>query len=105
MANRAVHSEVAALLETDSCINALQRFISRTGQVETLRSDNGTNFIGSARELKEAALKQDRIQGVLAQIGICWSFIPEAGSHHGGVWECIIHLVKSFSAQFYHNRN
>ncbi len=48
---RAVHIEVADSLDTDSCINALRRFISRRGQVSVMRSDNGTNFVGAEREL------------------------------------------------------
>lgn len=41
-----------------------------------LRSDNGTKFIGEQRELKEAlaTLNHDKIQGVLSQVGIHWSF-------------------------------
>ena len=50
--SRAVHLEVA--LDTDSCINALRRFIARRGQVTEMRSDNGTNLISTERELKEA---------------------------------------------------
>lgn len=96
LASRAVHLEVAVSLETDACVNALQRFISRRGQVTHLVSDNGTNFIGAERELREAvdALDYQRIGGVLAQAGISWSFNPPAGSHHGGVWERMIHMVR-----------
>ena len=54
MAWRAVHIEVAASLETDSFINALRRFLSRRGPIRQLRSDQGTNFVGTKRELKEA---------------------------------------------------
>lgn len=98
MASRAIHLEVAVSLDTDACINALWHFISRRGQVAHLRSDNGTNFIGAERELRESlrALSQENIQGVLAQAGIQWSFNPPAGSHHGGVWERMIRLVRKF---------
>lgn len=54
MASRAVHLEVASTLDTDSCIQALRRFICRRGQVTSLRSDNGSNFVGADRELKKS---------------------------------------------------
>lgn len=95
MTSRAVHLEVAYSLNTDSCINALRRFICRRGQVSTMGSDNGMNFVGAERELREAlaSMDQDKIQRTLAQEGIKWSFNPPAGSHHGGVWERIIRMV------------
>ncbi|KAK0155297.1 hypothetical protein N1851_002355 [Merluccius polli] len=96
MASRAIHLEVASSLDTDACINALRRFVSRRGQVTHLWSDNGTNFVGAERELRDAlaALNQDRIQGVLSQVGIRWNFNPPTGSHHGGVWERMIRLIR-----------
>lgn len=96
MASRAVHLEVAYALDTDSCINAIRRFMCRRGQVTHLTSDNGTNFIGAERELREAIAELDhqRIQHVLLQSRLTWSFNPPAGSHHGGVWERLIRLVK-----------
>ncbi|KAI7802084.1 hypothetical protein IRJ41_024663 [Triplophysa rosa] len=95
LASRAVHLELANSLDTDACINALRRFISRRGQVEHLLSDNGTNFIGAETELKEALskLNQTKIQEVLCQKGIKWSFNPPAGSHFGGVWERLIRML------------
>lgn len=47
-----------------------------------IRSDNGTNFIGAEKELKEALaeLNHQRIQGALLQTGVGWSFDPPAGS-------------------------
>lgn len=87
---------MANSLETDACINALRRFISRRGQVVSIRSDNGTNFIGAERELREAlaALNHEQIQRALVPAGIKWSFNPPAGSHHGGVWERVIRIIK-----------
>ncbi|KAK0132603.1 hypothetical protein N1851_032471 [Merluccius polli] len=54
LAIRAIHIEVAPSLDTDYFINALRRFVARRGQVREIRSDNGTNFIGGERELREA---------------------------------------------------
>lgn len=96
LASRAVHLEVAPSLDTDACINAVRRFISRRGQVSHVFSDNGTNFVGAARELKEAfsTLDSERLQQVLLQKGIQWKFNPPAASHFGGVWERMIRMIK-----------
>ena len=51
---RAVHIEIAHSLDTDSFINAMRRFIARRGQPQEIRSDNGSNFAGGEKELREA---------------------------------------------------
>jgi len=51
---RAVHIKIAHSLDTDSFINALRRFIARRGRPEHIFSDNGTNFVGAARVLRES---------------------------------------------------
>ncbi|KAK5883664.1 hypothetical protein CesoFtcFv8_019966 [Champsocephalus esox] len=87
LAIRAVHIEVAYSLDTDSCINALRRFISRRGQVAMIRSDNGTNFVGAERELREAIeeLNRSKIHNAMLQKGVKWIFNPPGASHHGRV--------------------
>ena len=52
--SRAAHLELASSLETDWFINMLRRFISRRGTPKTIHSNNGTNLVGAAREIKEA---------------------------------------------------
>ena len=96
LAVRAIHIEVAPSLDTDSFVNALRRFIARRGQVQEIRSDNGTNFIGGERELREAikGWNQAQINDILLQKEIKWVFNPPAGSHHGGVWERLIRSVR-----------
>ncbi|PIK59972.1 hypothetical protein BSL78_03127 [Apostichopus japonicus] len=54
MTMRAVHIELADNLDTDSFLNALRRFISRRGTPAKILSDNGSNFKGGERELREA---------------------------------------------------
>lgn len=90
---RAIHIELASSLDTDSCINAIRRFIARRRQV---RSDKGTNFVRAEHELRAAIneLNHTKIQGYLHQRGVKWIFNPPTGSHHGGVWERLIRLVK-----------
>ncbi|XP_028279424.1 uncharacterized protein LOC114447399 [Parambassis ranga] len=94
--SRAVHLEMAQSVDTDACINALRRFICRGGQVSSMKSDNGTNFVGAERELREAlsSLNHNQIHRALLQHGIHWSFNPPTASHHGGVWERLIRMVR-----------
>ena len=89
LVSRAVHIEVAHSLDTDSFLHALRRFIARRGQVREIRSDNGTNFVGARRELREAINEMDQkeVTEKLRQQNIDWKFNPPAASHMGGVWE------------------
>lgn len=55
------------LLDTDSCINAICRFVCHRGQVSHLRSDNGTNFIGAEKGLREALESQQETECFTAE--------------------------------------
>ena len=54
LASRALHIECTCSMDTDSLIQALQRFIARRGNVRVWRSDNGSNFVGAQKELGKA---------------------------------------------------
>jgi hypothetical protein len=75
---------------------ALRRFIARRGQVKVMYSDNGTNFVGGSKELKEAisAWNKEQIHDNLLQKEIKWYFNPPAASHFGGPWERCIRTVR-----------
>ncbi|XP_021340011.1 uncharacterized protein LOC110441229 [Mizuhopecten yessoensis] len=96
LTTRAVHLEVAASMDTDSCINAIRRFIARRGKPMFIRSDNGTNLVGAQREMQEEIQKwnRDKLNQNMLQSGIHWEFNPPAGSHFGGVWERLIRSVR-----------
>lgn len=93
---RAVHIEAAYSLDADSFINALQRFIARRGQPVEIWSDNGTNFVGGNRLLREAVQQwnNSKVQEFMQQKEIRWKFNPPAASHMGGVWERQIRTVR-----------
>ena len=69
--SRAIHIEVANSLETESFIMALRQFISIRGNIRSLRSDWGSNFVGAERELKEAVkeMNHERIKDFLLHEG------------------------------------
>ena len=52
--SHAVHLKVARSLDTDDFILVLTRFLNQRGHVRELRSDNGTNFVGADREIRDA---------------------------------------------------
>jgi len=96
MATRAVHLEMAYGLDTDSFLNALYRFASRRGWPDELTSDNGRNFVGANRELKELVnqLNQGQIVKSMTSQAVKWNFNPPAAPHLGGVFEIMIKAAK-----------
>ena len=96
MTVRCMHLEVVHTLTTDSFISALRRFISRRGSVAHIHSDNGTNFVGADRILKESIREwnQRQIGGFLLQREVEWHFNTPLASHFGGAWERLIRSVR-----------
>ncbi|KAL9977438.1 hypothetical protein ACROYT_G014841 [Oculina patagonica] len=96
LVTRAVHLEVAFDLSTDSFIMCLRRFMALRGKPTVIYSDNGTNFVGADRELRECinGWNQHKIGSELSQEGIQWVFNPPAAPHMGGVWERLVRSCK-----------
>ncbi|XP_075263627.1 uncharacterized protein LOC142355301, partial [Convolutriloba macropyga] len=104
---RAVHIEIVPKLDTNSCVNAIMRFIARRGKPIKMISDNVTNFIGVDREFKEygAAWSKKRIEEHLVQQGIRWKLNPPAAPHFGGVWERLVRSCKKAKYAVLRNRS
>ena len=102
--SRAVHIEDASSLETDVFIQALRRSVSNRGCPKMIFTDNGTNFTGAERELRQfvSTWKRETIQSEMRskeiEWEICpiskWWFQPPAASHMSGVWERLIRSVR-----------
>lgn len=100
LVTRAIHLEVANSLETDSHINTLRYFICTRGPVRQMRSNNGSNFIGARRELKEALaeMDQDQVKTEMLKENCDWLEVKvnvPSASHMGGIWERQIRSVRS----------
>ena len=66
-----MHIEAVPKLDTESCLNAIMRFIARRGKPSKIISDNGTNFVGAEREFAEyvASWNKEGIEERLIQHG------------------------------------
>ncbi|CAB0040768.1 unnamed protein product [Trichogramma brassicae] len=93
---KALHLEVVSDMTSMAFIAAFQRFISRRGRCQNLISDNGTNFHGADRELRqlfmEASSFYHEVAQTLANDGV--EFIPPSAPHFGGLWEAGVRSVK-----------
>ena len=89
-------------METDSFIQALRRFMARRGKVRSIRSDNGTNFVGTDNELRKALKEMNQKQiDYLLRNGtdwITWHKNPTGASHMGALWECQIRSARGILA-------
>ncbi|XP_059054590.1 uncharacterized protein LOC131848648 [Achroia grisella] len=99
MSTRAVHLEAVSDLTSKGFLAAFKRFVARRGRCSHLYSDNGTNFVGAARELSDL-FKEEKSKFIpelaqsLATNGTEWHFIPPRAPNFGGLWEGGIKSVK-----------
>ena len=98
---KAVHLEAVSDLTSEAFIATLRRFIARRGYPTLLWSDNGTNFVGANREIKEfhEFLKQQQSKRIISDFcsshNIEWLYIPEHGPNFGGLWEVAVKSTKT----------
>ncbi|KAK7930593.1 hypothetical protein WMY93_006988 [Mugilogobius chulae] len=73
-----------------------RRFIARRGKPYELLSDQGTNFKGGSRELREAFLAlEPTVKEQLSSQQIRFQFNPPNAPHFGGSWEREVRSVKT----------
>ncbi|XP_018404104.1 PREDICTED: uncharacterized protein LOC108780788 [Cyphomyrmex costatus] len=77
-----------------------RHFCARRGTCMHIYSDNGTNFVGASKELKEIyeflRKEKDQIASQLAVQEIQWHFIPPRSPHFGGLWEAAVKSAKRY---------
>ncbi|XP_062713827.1 uncharacterized protein LOC134290665 [Aedes albopictus] len=99
LTTRAVHLEVAHSLSTESCKQAIRRFIGRRGAPVEIRSDRGTNFVGANNDLRKEMIEMDRqLAETFTNTNTRWVFNPPAAPHMGGAWERLVRYVKTAMA-------
>lgn len=96
---RAVHLEVASSLTTESCVMCVRRFVCRRGSPVELHSDNGTNFQGAERLLREQI--NEGLVATFTSTTTRWRFIPPGAPHMGGAWERMVRSIKAALGNVY----
>ena len=96
MVTQAVYLELVEPLETESFINALQRFINRRSKPNTLVSDCGSNFKVVTQELnlEHTEFNQDKTTNFTDQKSIKWKFNPPSSSHMGVPHILLLHVIR-----------
>lgn len=98
LATKAVHIEIVSDLTAENFIAAFTRFASRRSVPKHIYSDNGTNFVGSNRAMREAWDKiKAETKRQLAIREIKWHFINPYAPETGGLWERNIRSLKEFA--------
>ena len=71
--------------------------MNRRSPPKVMYSDNGTNFVGAEREIRQAIKNwnQKQIEDELLQKGCQWVFQPPKASHSSGVWERLIRSTRT----------
>ena len=83
LSSRAVHLEILAQMDTNSAIHALRRFFAVRGTCKSLRSDHGTNFVGTIGQMPDFQNMRQQME----TRGITWVMNPVRASHTGGAYE------------------
>ncbi|XP_060881738.1 uncharacterized protein LOC132953234 [Metopolophium dirhodum] len=87
-----MHLELAEDLSASSFLAVLRCFMARQGKCAKIYSDNGTNFVGTQRELVSM---MRRASDQVAKEGIEWHFNLPSAPNFGGLWESAVKSTKN----------
>ena len=93
LVTRAIHIEPLNSMDTSSLVNALRRFFSIRDSCKRLRSDQGSNFIGTINKAG-SAIDLKTLQQTAEKHQCEWLMNSPLSSHKGGVWETKIGAVR-----------
>lgn len=93
---RAVHLELAVDLTTMEFMQVLRRFFSIRGYPAVMLSDNGSQMVGAANELREMVegLDANQLREFCGEKKIQWIFTTPATPHQNGCAEALVKSCK-----------
>lgn len=98
LASKAIHLELVSDLTTEGFIAAFRRFTARRGHCSNIYCDNGTNFVGAARELErimQCCVQNPEWQRQVSADGTQFHFAPPGSPHFNGLAEAAVKLAKT----------
>jgi len=97
LVTRAVFLELAQSLSTPDFLMVMRRFMGLYGKPRSINSDNGTNFVGTERELRQSLdelANSEALKKMTQEEGIRWHFQPPRAPHFGGAHESLVKSTK-----------
>lgn len=98
LASKAIHLELVSDLTTDGFMAAYKRFTARRGYCSDVYCDNGTNFVGAAREMErqlQLCTKDEKWHEQICHDGTQFHFSPPGSPHFNGLAEAAVKLAKT----------
>jgi hypothetical protein len=96
MTTRAVHLEACKRIDTESCLAAIDRFVSRRTKPDHIQCDLGSNFVGADNDMKKSLklLSEVMPKEAIEKQRIEIEFNAAGSPNQGGAWERLIKDVK-----------
>ena len=92
----AVYLEMAVDLSTIEFLQVLRRFLAIRGRPAIILSDNGSQFVGAKKELRQMVgdINQDEVKEFCGEKGMQWKFITPGAPHQNGCAEALVKSCK-----------
>ena len=97
LVTRAVFLELAQSLSTPDFLMVMRRFMGLYGKPRSINSDNGTNFVGTERELLQSLdelANSEALKKMTQEEGIRWHLQPPRAPHFGRAHESLVKSTK-----------
>lgn len=95
---KAIHLELVSDVSAAAFIAAFRRFTSRRGICSDVYCDNGTNFVGADRQMRQqlaVCMKDTEWRQLLSSSGTRFHFAPPGSPHFNGLAEASVKMAKS----------
>ena len=88
-----MHLDVVTDLSSQSFFGCLKRFIARRGLPSRIVSDNGTNFKGASKSIRNI-MDHLEVRCFMSGVNVKWDFNIERAPWWGGFFERMVQLLK-----------